>query len=268
MTRERLRSGAVAVALNVFRVFLGFLYVGVTFWFSLLALLLFLPSRRARVRITSVWAKSLGFVSVWLSGIDIEFIHRERLKNAPAAIYVGNHVSMLDVLIAMWILPVGTTAVAKKQLMWVPFFGPLYAMSGSLLLDRKKPTAAIADLQKQSKFLVKNGFSVAIWPEGTRSRTGRLLPFQKGFAHMALWMRLPIVPVIVSGAHSAWRVGGFRIQEGSRVRIEIGEPISTEKWSRRNLEAHIDEVHRVFRDRLPPDQKPLEAVGSEAIETG
>lgn len=248
----------MASALNVFRVFLGFLYVGISFGFTFVALLLFLPSRRLRVKIASVWAKSLGFVCVWLSGIEIEFVNRESLKRLPPAIYVSNHVSMLDVLIAMWILPVGTTAAAKRQVMWVPLFGPLYAMSGSLMLDRSKPTTAIAQLQKHAKFLVKNGYSMAIWPEGTRSRNGRLLPLQKGFAHMALWTKLPVVPVVVSGAHTAWRVGGFHIQEGSRVRIEICDPIETKNWSRRRLDEHIKEVHRVYCEKLPPEQRPLE----------
>ncbi|HEY5960605.1 MAG TPA: lysophospholipid acyltransferase family protein [Polyangiaceae bacterium] len=246
----------MSTVLLVIRVALGFLYLGITFWFNLLALLILLPSRRARVRVTSLWAKSLAFVCVWLSGIEIQFSHRERLKRMPPAIYVSNHVSMLDVFLAMWILPIGTTAVAKKQIKWVPLFGVLYAMSGSLMLDRKKRTASIAELQAQSKFLVKNGFSVAIWPEGTRSRDGRLLPFQKGFAHMALWTRLPIVPVVVSGAHKAWQIGGFRIQSDAKVHVEICEPISTENWSRKRIDSHIEEVHRAFRERLPPDQQP------------
>ena len=246
----------MSVVSNFIRVLLGFIYIGVTFPVSLIALLLFLPSQRIRVKITSAWAKSLGFMCVWLSGIEIEFVDRERLKRMPPAIYVGNHVSMLDVLIAMWILPVGTTAVAKKQVMWVPLFGQLYAISGSLMVDRSRPTVAISQLQKQAKFLVKHGYSIAIWPEGTRSRSGRLLPFQKGFAHIALWTRLPIVPVVISGAHTAWKIGGLEIQHGARVRIEIGEPIETTNWSRRKLDAHIDEVHRVFRERLPDEQKP------------
>lgn len=252
----RVRCSAVAVALNVFRVFLGFLYAGLSFPLTLLILVVLLPSRGARVRVTSLWAKSLGCVSAKLSGIDIEFVNRERLKELPPAIYVSNHVSMLDVFIAMWIFPVGTTAVAKKQLVWVPLFGPIYALSGSLALDRSKKTAAIASLMKQSKFLVKNGFSVAIWPEGTRSRNGRLLPLQKGFAHVALWTRLPIVPVVVAGAHTAWKVGGFRIESGAKVRVEICEPISTADWSRRKVDQHVEEVHRVFAERLPTDQKP------------
>jgi lysophosphatidate acyltransferase len=254
--RQRLRCGAVAVALNVLRVFLAFVYVGTTFWLNIAMLLVLLPSRRARVKVMSLWAKSLGFVCVWLTGVEIEFVNRDRLASARPAIFVGNHVSMLDVLIAMWILPVGTTAVAKKQILWMPFFGQLYALSGSLLLDRAKRRAAVAGLQAQAGFLVKNGYSVAIWPEGTRSRNGRLLPFRKGFAHVALWTRLPIVPVVVSGAHTAWRVGGLRIQQGARIRVEICDPISTEAWSRRDIDAHVAEVHRVFAENLPAEQKP------------
>ncbi len=252
-----LRWRGVARALNVLRVGAGLLGVGVLSVPALAVLLVLLPSRLARVYAVSVWAKTVGWLCVRLSGVRVEIVGRERLRAAKPAIFAGNHASLLDVLLLMWLLPCGTTAVAKKEILWVPLVGLVYTLSGSLRIDRGDRPRAVAALAAQARFLRRGGLSVAIWPEGTRSRTGRLLPLKKGFAHLALQTRLPVVPVVVSGAHRAWRVGGLRIQEGARVRVEIGAPIPTDGWSRERLNEHVEEVARVFRALLPPDQQPL-----------
>jgi len=249
----------VALVLNVLRVVAGLLGVAALCAPAIPLLLFLLPSRRARVIVISAWAKSVGWLCVKLSGVSVEITGRERLAAARPAIFVINHTSLLDVLLAMWLTPFGTTAVAKKEILWVPLVGLVYALSGSLRIDRRDRPRAVAAMAAQARFLRDHGLSLAIWPEGTRSRTGRLLPLKKGFAHLALQTRLPIVPVVVSGAHRAWRVGGFRIREGARVRVEITAPIPTEDWSQERLEEHVEAVARVFRRRLPPDQQPLDA---------
>ncbi len=250
--------GGVALALNVLRVVAGLLGVGALCVPAIPLLLVLSPSRRARVTVISAWAKSVGWLCVKLSGIEVEIRGRERLLVARPAIFVINHASLLDVLLAMWLTPFGTTAVAKKEILWVPLVGLVYALSGSLRIDRSDRPRAVAAMAAQARFLQDHGLSVAIWPEGTRSRTGRLLPLKKGFAHLALQTRLPIVPVVVSGAHRAWRVGGFRIREGARVRVEIAAPIPTDDWTRERLDEQVEAVSRVFRERLPPDQQPLD----------
>jgi 1-acyl-sn-glycerol-3-phosphate acyltransferase len=68
---------------------------------------------------------------------------------------------------------------------------------------------------------------------------------------------------VVSGAHKAWQIGGFRIQTKTRVRVEIGEPISTEQWSRKRVDEHVREVEAVFAEKLPEDQRP-ERLGTAA----
>jgi len=248
----------VAFALNVLRVSVGLLCVGALSLPALAVLLVLLPSRRARVYAISAWAKTVGWLCVRLSGVRLEIVGRERLRAARPAIFVCNHASLLDVLLVMWLTPFGTTAVAKKEILWVPLVGLVYALSGSLRIDRGDRPRAVAAMAAQARFLRRGGLSVAIWPEGTRSRTGRLLPLKKGFAHLALQTRLPVVPVVVSGAHRAWRVGGFSIREGARVKVEIGAPIPTEGWSRERLDEQVEAVARVFRALLPPDQQPVD----------
>lgn len=246
----------MALLSNLLRVALCFVYIGATFWFVLIALLLLLPSRRMRVYVTSLWAKSVGWLCLRMSGITLELVGRERIEATRPALFLVNHTSLFDVLLAMWLTPFGTTAVAKKEIRWFPFVGQIYLLSGSLRIDRRDRAAAVAGMAAQAHFIAKNRLSVVIWPEGTRSRSGRLLPLKKGFGHLALQTRLPIVPIVVSGAHRAWRVGGFRIRTGAEVRVEVGETIVTEGWVRERLDEHIASVAAAFAARLPDDQKP------------
>ena len=169
---------------------------------------------------------------------------------------MSNHTSLFDVLLAMWLCPVGTTAVAKREVAWLPCIGQIYILSGSLLIHRHDPERAVAELRRTAEFVKRARLSVMIWPEGTRSRTGRLLPLKKGFAHLALQTGLPIVPIVVTGGHRAWRAGSLSFSDRARVEVRVEAPIETTHWSRETLDAHIAEVAAVFRERLPEEQRP------------
>jgi len=95
-----------------------------------------------------------------------------------------------------------------------------------------------------------------MWPEGTRSRSGRLQPFKKGIVHLALQTKLPIVPVVVAGAHQAWEKNTLRVRSVP-IRISALPPVETGEWSVANLEHHLEELHQIFQRALPPDQQAL-----------
>jgi 1-acyl-sn-glycerol-3-phosphate acyltransferase len=241
------------------RILLGFLCVAVASVLAVVLLVVLLPARSLRVAVSSCWAKAVGWGGLGMSGLKVEIVGRERMLVASPAIYVFNHTSILDVLIAMWICPLRTTAVAKKEVAFIPFVGLVYLLSGSLLVDRSDRDRAVAGLERQARFVRRARLPVVIWPEGTRSRTGRLLPFKKGFVHLALQTGLPVVPIVVSGAHLAWNAGSFRIADGACVRVEILPPVATDGWSRATIADHVADLERMFREHLPPDQLPVMA---------
>jgi len=148
--------------------------------------LLLLPWRPLRIRIGNVYGKTVAPPVAWILGVRTRVRHRERLAESRPAIYVTNHTSTLDVLIAMWLCPVGGCGIAKKEIARIPFFGWAYWLSGHLLIDRGDREGAIAALAATAEFVRRHRLSIWIWPEGTRSRNGRLLPFRKGFAHLAI----------------------------------------------------------------------------------
>ena len=101
----------------------------------------------------------------------------------------------------------------------------------------------------------RGGLSILISPEGTRSRTGRMLPFKKGFVHLARQTGLPVVPIVISGAHKSWVKNTLTIR-GVPVTAEVLPPISTEGWAERENDDVLREVEGVFSAHLPADQRP------------
>ncbi len=145
--------------------------------------------------------------------------------------------------------------MAKKELVRVPFFGQAYWLAGHLLIDRGNRTSAIAGMNKTAALVENNGLSIWMWPEGTRSRDGRLGIFKKGFAHLALATKLPIRPIIVHDAHMYWPARSFQMRPGP-LRVELLDDIDTNDWTLENLDAQIASVRQVFLDGLDPGQRP------------
>jgi 1-acyl-sn-glycerol-3-phosphate acyltransferase len=242
--------------MTVIRLAAGWLLMAVLAVPTILALLLLIGARPQRVRLSSRYVQVVGGAAVRLTGVRVTVEGRERLDPNRPAVFVSNHTSLLDVLLAMWLCPVGTTAVAKREVAWLPFIGQIYCLSGSLLIDRRDPERAHAAIERAARFLRRERLGVMIWPEGTRSRDGRLRRFKKGFVHLALQTGLPVVPIVVSGAHRAWPAGGLGFVRGERVVVEVQEPIDTRSWRREHIDDHVAEVAQVFRDRLPEAQRP------------
>lgn len=235
----------------------GFLFVSISALLFVPLCVLLLPSRRLRIGLCNVFGKLVGGFCLWLAGTEIPSEASRRATQLHPAIYVSNHTSVFDVFFAIWTCPYFTCGVAKKEIAYVPFFGLLYLVSGHLLIDRGDRKQAVAAMDRIARLTQRYKLGIWIWAEGTRSRDGRLLPLKKGFAHLALATRLPVVPVVVSGAHKVWEKNTFTIRSGRVATIKVLDPIATLDWTEDNLDYHITQVHAAFAANLPADQKPL-----------
>ena len=231
------------------RFVLGFTWL--TFWSTLgMALMvLALPFRTLRIRIGNFCGKMIGPFITRIVGAKLISPDSPKLENLGPAIYVTNHTSALDIFISMAICPYGGCGVGKKEVVRIPFLGWVYWLSGHLLIDRGNRERAVASMNKLSKFVNDKKLSIWIWPEGTRSMDGKLIPFKKGFVHLALATGLPIVPVIFHGAHKVWPAKTIQFYPGE-VRVEILEPIPTESWSKSTIDDHVTEVRKVMASAL------------------
>jgi 1-acyl-sn-glycerol-3-phosphate acyltransferase len=243
------------------RLILGFLVISTAALVLVIVDLLLLPWRGLRIRAGNLYGKVVGPVVVGLAGARVKVAHRERLDTSAPAIYVSNHASALDIFVAMWVAPVGGCGVAKKEIARIPFFGWAYKLSGHLLLDRQNRENAIAALRSIADVVRKHGLSIWIWPEGTRSRDGRLLPFKKGFVHLAAATGLPIVPVVVHGAHERWPGRTTRLVPGV-LEVEVLEPVPTDDWDPDKADEHVEMVRSIFLEHLRPAQLPAPALAS------
>ena len=243
---ERKKIGPISFIL---RFTFGFVWLG--FW-SLLCMclmILALPFRTLRVRIGNFCGKIIGPAVSRLVGAKIINPDSKKLNASAPAIFVTNHTSALDVFVGMALCPYGGCGVGKKEILKIPFFGQAYWLAGHLLIDRSNNAKAIASMAKLSDFVNSKNLSIWIWPEGPRSMDGKLIPFKKGFVHLALETGLPVVPVMLHGAHEVWPAKTMQFYPGN-VEVEVLDPIETDKWSKDTVDDHVEHVKSIMTKSL------------------
>jgi lysophosphatidate acyltransferase len=245
----------MALILSALKLAAGFVLVAGVSVLQALILLALLPSRSARIRSCIVFERLVGASCIWLSGCRLTVTGKEHLNPCRPAIYIVNHTSLLDLFIALRLMPYGTVGLIKKEVVFYPLFGQLYLLSGHPRVDRSHHASAVASMRSLGEFVKRARLSIFMSPEGTRSRSGRLLPFKKGLVHLALQTGLPVVPIVIHGAHRAWTRGSLSVR-GVPIRVEVLPAASTSGWSAEKAAGALEEVHVLFRHRLPPEQQP------------
>jgi 1-acyl-sn-glycerol-3-phosphate acyltransferase len=245
----------MAVIESILRLTIGMGTLGAAAALQTVILLVLLPSRVARIRSCILFERIVGYSCSWLAGIRMTITGKEHLDGHRPAIYVLNHTSLVDLFIALRLMPGRAVGVAKKEVIYYPFFGQMYLLCGHLRVDRRQRETAIASMRALGELVTRARLSIIMSPEGTRSRDGRLLPFKKGLAHLALQTGLPIVPIVIHGAHRVWRKDSLRVT-GAPVRVEVLPPVDTSHWTAEHTDAALAEIHAIFCRHLPADQQP------------
>ena len=165
-----------------------------------------------------------------------------------SVIFMYNHTSNLDPFVVQIACSQGVPRfVYKKELALLPIFGWFMWLYDNVSIDRKKRDKAVESLKAVAKKMQKNGYGVAISPEGTRSKTGELQPFKKGPFHLAHQCQVPIVPVIITGARDRWPSSSFVCNAGD-VHVRLLEPI--DMVENESVDELLVRVHRVFENAL------------------
>lgn len=180
-----------------------------------------------------------------LSGITLRVHGAEHIQRHRAAVYAVNHASNVEPPLlyeALSELFPRLRIVYKAELRKLPVLTQAFDLGGFVPLQRGNPEQSLPAIEKAGEAL-REGNSFLIFPEGTRSRTGALLPFKKGGFMMALKGQAPIVPVAISGTRDAMRKGSFVIRPVT-VHVSFGAPVETAGLTVADRDALITEVRR------------------------
>jgi 1-acyl-sn-glycerol-3-phosphate acyltransferase len=172
-----------------------------------------------------LWAPAL----LWVAGARVEVEGMEHLDPHRPTLYASNHQSTIDIPVLFVALPVDLRFIAKEQLRWVPLIGWYIQMAGHILIDRSNRTRAIASLDRAAQDIARRHISLIVFPEGTRSQDGRILPFKHGSFGLALKARIPVVPVTLEGSARVMPRASWRIRSGV-IRVRIGAPVDVQGY--------------------------------------
>jgi 1-acyl-sn-glycerol-3-phosphate acyltransferase len=206
--------------------------------------------------IRKFWQAQLqdSFTKLWVVGC-------ENLHPEETYIYMSNHESWMDIPAIFGAVPSKLRMVSKKGIMQIPILGKAMANAGFVALDRRNLKSAIRQLE-QAKERLKEGISIWIAPEGTRTRDGKMGPFKKGGFYLARELKKPIVPVFIEGAALVLPADSIMVNTNRSIVVHFLPPISCEEVASLSLPEVMDKVRAVLLNKQMEIQKESGHVSS------
>ena len=177
------------------------------------------------------------------TGVTVDVQGMDRLVPGRTYVFVANHQSIYDIPILFWSVPYQLRIIAKESLGQFPFLGWHLRRTGHMLVDRKRPDRAA--IFSWASRLTSQGLSLIVFPEGTRSRDGRVARFKGGSFYLALEAGLPVVPLSVIGSRHVMLKGRLATYPG-HVRLVVHEPIDTSSLAGSDPRAFAERVRQII----------------------
>jgi len=183
---------------------------------------------------TSATIKTWAKIILWVSGVKLEIEGIKNIDTKKSYVFTSNHMSSLDIPVAVLAIPQTARFIAKKELFRIPILSQGMRASGMLRIDRGNSEQAKKVLDRAIT-TIKEGCSVIIFPEGTRSKTGEIQNFKKGGFILAMNGKIPILPMAISGAHHIV-TKGYILRKSGQIKVKFLKEIGTEgiEYEKRN----------------------------------
>jgi 1-acyl-sn-glycerol-3-phosphate acyltransferase len=207
------------------------------------------------------WARTI----LRVCGIRVNVQGLENVDPNVPRIYMTNHQSFFDIFALLACLPVNFKFILKQELMKIPFLGPAMKKAGYIGIEREDPRKAVLSM-KQAADRIRNGASVVIFPEGTRSSDGRLQEFKRGGFNLAIKAGCDIVPIGIQGSFRVAPKGSLRIRRGS-FGLRIGRPVSLSGLGKRDIPLLMERVRTEMVTQMEAQGSETGAKGNAAVKT-
>jgi 1-acyl-sn-glycerol-3-phosphate acyltransferase len=195
------------------------------------------------------WANSI----LWVARVKVTVSGAEKLDPNRSYIYMANHQSNADIPLLLGQLPVQFRWLAKAELFKIPIFGRAMRGVGYISIDRSNRKSAFESLERAAR-TIRNGTSVLIFPEGTRSRDGHILPFKKGGFVLSVDSGVPIVPIIIRGTRDIIPKGHFMIRPAP-VTMQILDPVETTGFTRKTKDVLLEKIRSILIDNFEKERR-------------
>jgi len=224
----------------------------ITAFFSVMVVFLALFGARENSihKIARIWAT----IILRLSGVRVETVGLENVLPDKPQIFMSNHQSDFDIFIVLAFIPGQFRWIAKKELFRVPFFGRAMRNAGYIEMDRQNHDKAMKSLEIAAQ-KIREGKSVMSFPEGTRSRDGRIKAFKQGMFHLALQAGVPIVPISIIGASEIMPKRSLRVHPG-KITMVIDKPIDVTPYTPESRHELIARVRGIIVKNFNAWQRP------------
>jgi 1-acyl-sn-glycerol-3-phosphate acyltransferase len=187
------------------------------------------------------WCKGM----LWSFRVKVSVAGLDNIRKSERYVYVSNHASLFDIPAVLTSIPDEIRVIFKKELAYIPLWGWSLVLGQYITVDRSNPKDGMGSIDK-AVAAVRNGTSVLVFAEGTRSRDGKLQPFKRGAFALAARSGVPIVPVTVNNSFKIMRKGSWKIQP-AEIFVVIDKPIQSAGVMGKDDELKLmEQVHAVL----------------------
>jgi len=194
-----------------------------------------------------VWMMRVGML---ILGVRLEVTGRDRLDPKTPYVFMSNHLSFLDAPLLVTVVGRPVRFIVKRFVFRFPVLGPGMRFAGYVPLDKEGVGEGRKRIARAVELIRTRGYSFLIYPEGTRSWEGTLLPFRRGGFFLALDAAVAIVPVSIQGTYELMPRGTKRVRKG-KVRIVFHEPIDISAYNVETMPALMERVRAAIASALP-----------------
>jgi 1-acyl-sn-glycerol-3-phosphate acyltransferase len=204
--------------------------------------------------------KLWGNANLWAAGVKVKVTGLENINSQGPYIFVSNHQGWFDIFAAIGKLPFHFSWLVKMELFKIPVLGAAMSRAGYISIDRRDHRKAMNSLNRAAE-VIRQGTSVFIFPEGTRSADGVIRDFKKGWLVLAAKSQQSVVPISISGSYRILRKKSCTIHPGE-IRFSIGKPIQTAGSDSVGRDLLLEQIREAVRANLTFE----EAGGSSEVE--